>query len=294
MLNLFETIKAHPEYFEQLSCKVLLCTQFDCPQQTALQALFSEHNFIVYVLSGRRILHQPGHTYVMTEGKCFFSKKGGWLSQGEFGANWRVMIFFMPDSYLQQFLKKYSTSFSPGVAQKGKMPQIIDLDTNETTTLFFKSMVVYFMQSPSMPEVLLELKFRELLFNLLINPGNEDFLFQLHRIADHHKASLSEIMETNYTYNLSLAEFAKLAHLSLASFKREFKKVFGTTPGKWLMEKRLDYAGRILSTSSKSISDVAFESGFQNTTHFTRVFKEKFYISPLHYRQQIFADAVGI
>ena len=167
---------------------------------------------------------------------------------------------------------------------------MIDLHINEATSSFFESMMVYFMQSPPMPEALLELKFHELLFTLLTNPNNKDLLLQLHEIADHHRESLSEIMEANYTYNLSLSEFAELSHLSLASFKREFKKVFGTTPGKWLKEKRLDHAGRILSTSSKSISDVAFESGFENTTHFSRVFKEKFHQTPLHYRQLIIAD----
>jgi len=111
-------------------------------------------------------------------------------------------------------------------------------------------------------------------------------------VTDHRRESISEIMEANYTYNLSLKELARLTHLSLASFKREFKKAFGTTPGKWLKEKRLDHAGRILSSSSKSISDVAFESGFENTTHFSRVFKEKFHETPLHYRQLIVADPV--
>jgi AraC-like DNA-binding protein len=291
MLNLFETIKSHPEYFEQLSCKVLLCSQYDWPQHKQLQDLYSEHNFIVYVLNGKRILHQPGHTYTMTEGKCVFSKKGGWLAEREPASNWRIMIFFMPDSYLQQFFKKYSNSFSPAGTFIKAMPQMMNLHVSESTRSFFKSMIVYFMQSPPLPEALLKLKFDELLFTLLVNPGNKDLLVHLQRIADHHRESFSEIMEANFTYNLSLSEFARLTHFSLASFKREFKKVFSTTPGKWLMDKRLDYAGRMLSTSSKSISDVAFESGFENTTHFSRVFKQKFHESPLHYKQLIAADA---
>ena len=292
MLNLFETIKTNPEYFKQLTCKVLLCSQYDCPQQKELKDLYSEHNFIVYVLNGKRTLFQPGYTYEMTEGKCVFSKKGGWLAQREPGTDWRVMIFFMPDDYLQQFCKKYSTNFSRGSQIKATL-QMIDLHVNNATMSFFESMKVYFMQSPPLPEALLELKFHELLFTILTNPGNKDLLFHLHNLTAHHRDSLSEIMEANYTYNLSLKEFAKLTHLSLASFKREFKKVFGTTPGKWLKEKRLDYAGRILTTSSKSISDIAFESGFENTTHFSRVFKEKFHETPLHYRQLLVTDAVN-
>jgi transcriptional regulator GlxA family with amidase domain len=52
------------------------------------------------------------------------------------------------------------------------------------------------------------------------------------------------------------------------------------------MQKRLDYASVLIGTSSKSIIDIAFESGFENNTHFSRVFKEKFGTSPLQYRKQ--------
>ncbi len=96
-------------------------------------------------------------------------------------------------------------------------------------------------------------------------------------------------MEANYTFNLSLAEFARIAHRSLASFKRDFKESFDTTPGKWLTEKRLEYAKLMLNTSKKRINEIAGESGFENVTHFSRVFKDRFGLSPLNYRKQFYA-----
>ena len=55
MIHLFETVKNHPEDFKQLACKVLLCTQYDWPTESALQSLYSEHNFIVYVFKGKKV-----------------------------------------------------------------------------------------------------------------------------------------------------------------------------------------------------------------------------------------------
>jgi AraC-like DNA-binding protein len=292
MVNLFETIKEHPAYFKQLACKVLLCTHFDCPVENALQSLYSEHNFIVYVFKGRRVLFQPGHTYEMTEGKCIFSKKGGWMSQRETEEGWSVMVFFLPDSFLQEFFKEYQSYFPPGPGHKQANSQMISLKVNETTKSFFHAMLPYFVQTPCPPETLLELKFRELLFNLLINPENKNFLYQLRTIADAHSQSLSEIMDANFVYNLPLKDFAKLAHLSLSSFKREFKKVFKTTPAKWLMQKRLDYASLLIGTSSKSINDIAFESGFENNSHFSRVFRDRFGVSPLQYKKQLMPSLI--
>ncbi|MHA4739958.1 helix-turn-helix domain-containing protein [Dyadobacter sp. MSC1_007] len=104
--------------------------------------------------------------------------------------------------------------------------------------------------------------------------------------ADHEKTSLRDVMENNYLHNMSLKEYARIANRSLATFKREFKTLFDTTPGKWLIAKRLDYALLMLYKTRKNINEITFESGFENTSHFSRVFKERFGTSPLNYRKR--------
>jgi AraC-like DNA-binding protein len=105
-------------------------------------------------------------------------------------------------------------------------------------------------------------------------------------MEDHQKPPLPDIMEANYMFNLSLEEYSKIAHRSLASFKREFTELFKTTPGKWLTQKRLHYAHLLLRTSKKHVNEIAYESGFENSTHFSRLFKEKFGTAPLQFRKE--------
>ena len=108
MVNLFETVTQHPEYFKQLKCKELLFTQYECAQIDPKQDLFSEHNYIAYVVSGKRVFHLPGEMHTMTEGKCVFAKKGAWIAEKETGIGWCVLVFFIPDSYIKQFIfRKY-------------------------------------------------------------------------------------------------------------------------------------------------------------------------------------------
>ena len=57
-------------------------------------------------------------------------------------------------------------------------------------------------------------------------------------------------------------------------------------PGRWLLEKRLEAAARLLVCSENQVMDVATESGFKNITHFDRVFKQHYNTSPLQYRKQ--------
>jgi AraC-like DNA-binding protein len=58
------------------------------------------------------------------------------------------------------------------------------------------------------------------------------------------------------------------------------------------MQKRLDYASLLIGTSSKSINDIAFESGFENNSHFSRVFRDRFGVSPLQYKKQLMPSLI--
>src|SRR5690606_26575151 len=111
---------------------------------------------------------------------------------------------------------------------------------NDVTRAFFYSVLPYFSQHPSPPESLLELKFKELLFNILSNPENTGLLAYVNYLSDFQKLPLNDIMETNFCFNLSMAEFARIAQRSVSSFKRDFWEHYHTTPGKWLTEKRLN------------------------------------------------------
>jgi AraC-like DNA-binding protein len=89
-------------------------------------------------------------------------------------------------------------------------------------------------------------------------------------------ASLQAIMEDNYCFNLKLEEFAQLSNKSLSTFKRDFKKLFQCSPGKWLLEKRLDHAMNLLTNTDKTVSETAFQSGFESRSHFSRAFRDRF------------------
>jgi transcriptional regulator GlxA family with amidase domain len=93
-------------------------------------------------------------------------------------------------------------------------------------------------------------------------------------------------MESNFAYNLRLEEYAKLCNRSLSTFKRDFESAYKIPPGKWLLNKRLDNARKLMLDSNKPLADVVFESGFENQAHFSRVFKDKFGVSPLHFKKQ--------
>jgi AraC-like DNA-binding protein len=83
----------------------------------------------------------------------------------------------------------------------------------------------------------------------------------------------------------SLEELADTAGLSRRQFFRAFKQSTGKTPHSYLVEHRLERAADFLRTSDRSATDIALESGFGSSSHFTATFKKAFGASPLEFRR---------
>lgn len=59
-----------------------------------------------------------------------------------------------------------------------------------------------------------------------------------------------------------------------------------TTPARWLKAKRLEYAKKLLLETDLNISQICYDSGFINSSHFIKAFKEKYKLPPHQYRRQ--------
>ncbi|MBI2730246.1 MAG: helix-turn-helix transcriptional regulator [Sphingobacteriales bacterium] len=208
-----------------------------------------------------------------------FVRKGATIVEQFNDEGFCVVLFFIPDDFLCETLKTKSKPISTG---DKKFSPIIPLDTSETLKSFFVSIFSYFSENMEPDQALIELKFKELVLMLADNPNNAELLaYFCSMLQEPQSVSLQRIMEDNFSYNLKMEEYAVLCTRSLSAFKRDFKKHFNNTPGKWLLEKRLQHAHQLLQHSDKNVNEAAFESGFENTSHFSRSFKERFGYSPV-------------
>jgi len=286
MLNYYDNVRSKPEIFHQLSYKELLFAKYDCPTEANFTAKWWQHNYFMYIATGKEIIHTPNHSWMLTPGKAVFMKKGACLQEKFFDEVLCIMSFFVPDSYLQPFLRENISLLKQEGLPAPTDDLLIPIELNDAMTTFYESMFPYFNSNRPVPEQLLELKFRELLYIIISNPVNVELAAYLHTLLSTHGDGLQKVMAANCLFNLQLEDYAKLCNRSLSSFKRDFQLVYKVPPGQWLLEKRVSYAKQLLITSDKPIADVCFESGFESSTHFSRVFKNHFDISPLQYRKQ--------
>lgn len=286
MINYYQGARTNTKVFKQLFCKDLLFVYYDCPLGCNREDRWSQYNYILYIITGKKILYTTTHSWLLTKGTAVFVKKGACIIEELNGEVLCLMAFFIPDSYFRSFLSENIALLTEEKINTHENDLVLSIEVNEMMRTYYESVIPYFFSSVKPSEYLLELKFKELLYNIIGNPANTELNSFLHTLISSQANNIQTIIEANYCFNLTLGEYAKLCNRSLSSFKRDFNNIYGESPAKWLLVKRLEHAHKLLCNSNIPIVDISFESGFENSTHFSHAFKKHFGISPLKYRQK--------
>ena len=285
MNNLGDDIRGNP-VFNRFEIGELLFAEYTCPLEAKLFGIWTEHDYLVHVVSGRKTWHTPDGSWTVREGQTLFFKKGGATVEQHFESDFCVMLFFIPDSFVQEVVAAHRAELGRSPDSGGEAGSAIPVQSDVGLGGFFDSMRTYFSGDEQPTAPLLRLKLRELVLSILVSTANPELSLYFRSLADREGPSLASIMEANFRYHLSLEEFARLSHRSLSSFKRDFRKCFEETPGRWLLAKRLDYAAALLrSAPAMTVTEVLLDSGFEDVSHFNKTFKNRFECSPTAYRE---------
>lgn len=278
MVNLQDFISTSP-FAKKLQVDELLFAEFKCPFEEKTSSIWWHNNFFAHVLIGETVLKTPKHEYTLKAGSSVFAKKGSVITHNHLYEEFCELLVFVPDDFIKTVINKYRVSITTP-APNTPSDTVIPLAPDEILVTYFQSLLSHFLPSAPPAEILLKLKFEELLLHILSNNNHLPLSCYFFEICKSARPSIKEIMEANFSSNLSLEEFARLCSRSLTAFKKEFNGIYHNTPGKWLQEKRLEYGHYLLETTDHGIDEICMESGFENQSHFIRVFKSKYGLSP--------------
>jgi len=263
-----------------------LIVEFKCPIEAENFKSWSECHYITYVLSGKKKWLTPQRAWTLTSGQSIFVHKGAYLNQQYFEEDFCVLMFFMTDRFIKNFaLSDLEAEVLQQNTAEANADLIESIEVTETLETLYHSFFGYLKQKERIPKKIIELKFREMLLNILSNPNNASVKTAVLDIARNDGMGLTKVMEENFFYNLSLEEFARLSGKSLSSFKRDFKNTFKTSPGRWLTARRLDYARQLLVGTGAAVKEVCYDSGFESPSHFVSAFRKRFGQTPLEMRK---------
>jgi len=137
----------------------------------------------------------------------------------------------------------------------------------------------------SAPPEMCELKLIETLNYILELDEGEVFRRALAELSIKPKKNLSRFMELHFDKPLDVEQYARLAGVSVATFRRKFHQEFNTSPKKWLIQKRLSKAQEILKQNEVPVNQVALAAGYTDIPHFIKSFEQHFSISPKKFAQ---------
>ena len=89
----------------------------------------------------------------------------------------------------------------------------------------------------------------------------------------------------NYTTEIKITDLAKMENMCMTAYNISFKKSFGISPIKYIINLRIQLAKELLETSNISIKEISLMSGYGNFNYFSRIFKEYTSMTPLEYRK---------
>lgn len=285
MLNIYEDIKNSTNY-NKFEIGEILFAEYKCPLEEKHVGIWTKTDYLVHVVSGKKTWHTTNGSWSAETGQTLYFKKGAAIVEQHFDEEFCLLLFFIPDEFIRAVVREYCAALENVSYNFDSKEFTVRINNDVGINAFFQSMISYFSGIEKPSEHLLRLKLKELILSILVSRNNPALSAYFFSLLNNKSPLLKEIMEENFRFNLRLKDFADLCHRSLSSFKRDFFQYFKESPGKWLLTKRLDYSAVLLRNHSMSISQIVFESGFENLSHFSKAFKEKFGMSPTTFRNK--------
>ncbi len=239
---------------------------------------FLEQHLLYVVLGGSVKLTCGRQSWTVGKNEMILLRRAQSVSYEKQGSEetglFESQLFAINDELLKDFLTSQQVVIPAMTEEYGA--QVSPM--SERLVAYCWSLAPYFNDPSQVNPGLLRLKVMELLYNVM--DCSKNIFRQMLQLRQPVKTDIHRVVEENYTSPISLDELAYLSGRSLSSFKREFQDIYGEPPARWIREKRLAKAHEMLRSSNLSVADVAYSLGFENPTHFSRIFKQQYGYAP--------------
>jgi AraC-like DNA-binding protein len=239
------------------------------------EAFVTDHIFS-YIASGTQDIWSGNQTYRFKAGDYRFFKRNQLTKyvkrRGQHG--FKSIAVNIDQGTLKEMAELYGDHYKKPYLGKN----IELLRPNSYLENYVNSLKSYASISGAYEEAIVVLKAKELVLLLLqMSPMIGHALFDFDIPG---KIDLVAFMNTHYRYNIGLDRMAFLTGRSLSTFKRDFKKTFNTTAGRWLTKKRLEEANYLIARKGKTASKIYLDLGFEDLSHFSSAYKKAFGKAP--------------
>lgn len=266
-----------PEKYGMITYKGVFLTCFGDLQERCFHAM-PEH-VLFYLYSGEQTIVDRDKKVTVKVGECAFIRRDHRIEMLKYsdGENpyTSITLSFNRDVLRDVYNNMKKSDIPTNVPISDE--KVMKIKTTPEIKSLFQSLVPYFDENVKPNDKVVYLKLMEAIYAML---GQSELFYPiLFDFADPWKVDILEFLNKNYMDDLTIEQIAAYTGRSLATFKRDFKKVSSLSPQKWITKKRLEVAYQKLKEGN-GIQDVYWEVGFKNPSHFSTAFKHEYGIPP--------------
>lgn len=249
-------------------------------QNKAVLDIYPSQHLLTYIREGILKIEQGKDVQSFSKGEYVLLKKH---TQATITKTWSAdeikfssIVFVFQEDLIQEVFAQLN--IQADLKKRIPFKNTIGIISNPVLNQFIQSLQLFFEEAVEMDNELAKLKTTEAIIGMIRT--NKELIYQLQNFSVKSKADLFQYMNFHYLENKKLTDFARESGRSISVFKKDFQSIYQTTPGKWLKNKRLDYAYQLLSTTNRKASEIYLECGFEDLAHFSKSFKTQFQINP--------------
>lgn len=248
----------------------------------ATTCLHRNHSHVlVYVHSGEFEIVENGKVACLHSGDCAFVRKDYCVQLTKRplgGEQFKATFLLFTTKFLREYYQTIDKRQLPTDAKRSAACMLTMPSEREDIQQLFGSLEPYYNSDLKPTDEFLRQKMLEGVGALLRTDVN--VYASLFDFASPWKIDIMDFMERHFSHDLTMQDIANYTGRSLSTFKRDWKKCCSITPEKWLIRRRLEAANELISQHSRSVTDICFEVGFKNLSHFSRSYKEVYGYSP--------------
>lgn len=242
---------------------------------------------IGYILNGEKYVYYDDKCYKFSQGDLFFLGMGCHYTKNipAQGHPYEQILVRYTSEELQRILLHLNIAYKLNITNNH---QCDDCRTLNHATMpgwssirrFFSHIDDCLTEGSLLDDPTAEnLKMTELLY-LIVSHGDCCIKSKLLGNVDAARDNLQQIVYSNIFSDISVEEIAKRCNRSLTSFKKEFFRIYGTSPHQWLIRQRLIHARLLLISTDKAIAEIGTACAFPNTSHFIKLFRKQYGMTP--------------
>jgi AraC-like DNA-binding protein len=218
---------------------------------------------------------------LLSAGNCLMSEK-----KADGNGLYRSTMLLFDNTVLTSFFLKYPQLLSKAMRVPEHEEPFIVFNKDAFIENFITSLDLLTSSTQEFSNDIKRLKFEELMLYLCNAYPQQIVNLRTTVQETREDAEIRIAAESNIQNNITVEELAFLCNTSVSTFKRRFTKIYGSSPNKWMILKRMELAANLLKQGNEKPSDVYYKVGYENLSSFIQSFKQIYGVTPKEYQQR--------